>query len=229
MADDTTQGQGQAQGILIPKERFDEVAFAAREARARAEAAERRYEQLVKVQQADAERLQAMERRFAPDPEPAWEDPAERAVREIAELRARLEERDRRDADRDAQATAARAIADAISEAGVHDVKAARERLADRYGAAMFFERPWNPKAEAAALRDEEVARAQASQRKRDEDTQATRSAMTGTTSAPAPATSPAKPRPTPWDDDYKSRLAEWEEEESARIRAEARAGGGGR
>lgn len=212
-------------GIQIPKERFDEVAAQVKEARARADAAERKFQESEKARQADQARLTAIERRFAPDPEPDYVDPAEKALSEVAELRKRMAERDESERIQKQYRDDGAAISAAIETAGIADKKKASEALAMQYGAARHFGNAWDPAAAAKVFREEEKEAAELRARAARDNADATRSAITGSGSAPAVATTPPPKRPEPGEEDFRGKLGAWEAEMERRIIAEARAG----
>lgn len=206
----------------VPYERFREVNEAAKDARARAAAAEEAYQAVRAEQEAAQARLEAIERRFAPEPdEPVWTDPADEALKKAEALEAKLAAMEDEERRRAALRADASAIDAALDKAGVRDVKAARADMAERYGAAKWYDREWDPEAAAKELAEAEAARAEAEGARAEADAQATRSPLTGGQHAPAPAAQPVPPRPNPTDDDYHAKMAAWEGAEKARIMAQ--------
>mgnify|MGYP001569736433 CR=1 FL=1 len=217
----------QKSGIQIPKERFDEVSAAAKDAKARAESAEAKYQEVLKGREADAARIAALERRFAPErEEPEYEDPAEKAAKEVAVLRKRLDDREAEERTQAAYRADGAAITAAMEKAGVEDKKKGAEALATQYGAAKHFGGAWDPVASAEAYRKDEKEAAELRARAARDNADATRSAITGSGSPPAVATTPPPKRPEPGEKEYRAKLATWEADMEARIIAEARAGG---
>lgn len=234
MPDDTAQpsdtGKAGTSGIQIPKERFDEVSALAKAAATRAEAAERRFQESeakrAAEHQADARRIEALERRFAPEPEVEYEDPAEKALKEIQALNRKLAERDEREAVQATYRADGAAIMTAIKKAGIQDTEKAAEALSTKYGASKHFGMEWDPEKAATAYRDDEKAADELRARAARDNANATQSAITGSGSAPAVATTPPPKRPSPAEDDYRTKYAAWERDMEARIIAETRAAG---
>lgn len=227
MPETTSQpGDTGTSGIQIPQERFNEVLAKAREATERATAAEAKYQALLTAQAADAKRLEAIERRFAPEPSDEYEDPADKALAAVSALTKRLEEREKRETQEAERHGAAMQITAAIKKAGIEDTEAAQRRLAEAYGSSRYFGHEWDPEAAAASFRESEKKLAAALAAADHHNTDATRSALHGGGSPPAPATSPPPPRPTPFEEDYREKIAAWNQDMEQRVLAEARAAG---
>ena len=226
--------KGDKSGIMIPKERFDEVSAKVAEARAMAEAAEGKYQAVVKERAAEATqraaevaRLEALERRFAPEADPdVYEDPAEKALNQVVALTKKLEERDAQERLLAQYRAGGAAIMAAMEAAGIVDKKKAGDALGIQYGAAKHFGQQWDPAAAAKAWREEEKAVAELRAKAALDDNDATRSAITGGASRPTVVTGPAPTRPTPWEEGYSAKILAWERDMEQRLINEARAGG---
>lgn len=214
-------------GIQIPKERFDEVSAQAKEAKERAAEAERKFQASETARLADAKRIEALERRFAPEPEESvYMDPGEKALAELEALKTRFAAREAAEEMQARYRADGNAITSAIDAAGIEDKKKASEALATQYGASKHFGSAWDPVASAKAYREEEKAVAELRARAAKDNADATRSVITGSASAPAVSTAPLPKRPSPAEENYSTKVREWEAAMEKRLVEEARAAG---